>query len=192
MRTRANALRPFWRAAFIALTIAACSRGSSQDSAAPTASTRAPGAGSIASAPPPGPIPSGSAATGGTTQSATWSGSYAAKVGAVEPPTNAKEKTWTLDPGSAAVGKGTVDLSVGERGETRGETKGPLGEMTITGLYDGKELRANLLPKDPRADGAMTGFMVLSSEGDSLKGTMRVSNRDARIVREATVELAKK
>jgi hypothetical protein len=64
--------------------------------------------------------------------------------------------------------------------------------MTITGLYDGKELRANLLPKDPRAEGAMTGFMVLSNEGDSLKGMMRVSNGDARIVREATVELAKK
>ena len=190
MRTRTSALCPFWRAAFMALTVAACSRGSSQDSAAPTASIRAPGAASIASA--PRPIPSGSAAAGGTTQAATWSGSYAAKVGAVEPPTNAKEKTWTMDPGSAAVGKGTVDLSVGERGETRGETKGPLGEMTITGLFDGKELRANLLPKDPRADGAMTGFMVLSSEGDSLKGTMRVSNRDARIVREAMVELAKK
>jgi hypothetical protein len=190
MRTSASCA--FWRASLVAVTIAACSRGSSHDSAAPTASIRAPGAASIASAAPPGPIPSGSAATGPTIQSATWSGSYAAKVGAVEPPENAKEKTWTQDPGSAAVGKGTVDLSVGERGETRGETKGPLGEMTITGLYDGKELRANLLPKDPRADGAMTGFMVLSSEGDSLKGTIRVSNRDARIVREATVELAKK
>jgi hypothetical protein len=174
----------------MALTIASCSRGSSQDSAAPAGSNRAPDAASIASA--ARPIPSRSATAGPATERATWSGSYAAKVGAVEPPQNAKEKTWTLDPGSAAVGKGAVDLSVGDRGETRGETRGPLGEMTITGLYDGKELRANLLPKDPRADGAMTGFMVLSNEGDSLKGMMRVSNGDARIVREATVELAKK
>jgi hypothetical protein len=113
-------------------------------------------------------------------------------VGAVDPPKNANEKTWTADPGSAAVGKGAVDLTVGDRGETLGETKGPLGEMTISGVYDGKELRATLAPKEPKADGAMTGFMMLAADGSAMKGTMRVSNRDAKIVREATVELAKK
>jgi hypothetical protein len=121
-----------------------------------------------------------------------WSGTYTAKVGAVEPPTNAKEKTWTNDPGSAAVGKGAMDLTVGDRGETRGETKGPLGDMTIIGTYDGKELRANLAHKEPKSDGAMTGYMMLASEGNAMKGTLRVANRDAKIVREATVELAKK
>ncbi len=34
--------------------------------------------------------------------------------------------------------------------------------------------------------------MVLSTEGDALKGTLRVSGRDGRIVREGAVELAKK
>jgi hypothetical protein len=137
--------------------------------------------------------PSGSAAPlANATERAAWTGNYVAKVGAVDPPANAKEKTWTGDPGTAAVGKGAVDLTVGERGETHGETKGPLGDMTISGTYDGKELRANLAPKEPKGDGAMTGFMALTAEGSAMKGTMRVSNRDAKIVREATVELAKK
>jgi len=166
----------------LAIAIATgCSKGSTE-SAPPVASI------AIASA-----APAKSATAGGAVADrTTWAGSYTAKVGAVDPPQNAKEKTWTQDPGSAAIGKGTVDLSIRERGDAQGEAKGPLGDMTISGTYDGKELRANLVPKDPKADAAMTGFMLLASEGDALKGSIRVSNRDARIVREATVELAKK
>jgi hypothetical protein len=184
MTTRS--MRTSWSitsATVLGMAIGACSKGSS--GSAPSASSSLP---AVASAEPPRPAPSASAAAERT----SWSGSYTAKVGAVDPPKNANEKVWAQDPGSAAVGKGTVDLSVRERGEAGGETKGPLGEMTISGLYDGKELRANLQPKDPKADGAMTGFMVLSTDGDALKGTLRVSGRDARIVREAAVELAKK
>src|SRR5207244_3719373 len=120
-----------------------------------------------------------SASAGAIVQTTAWSGSYTAKVGAVEPPKNANEKVWTQDPGSAAVGKGSIDLSVRERGEARGETKGPLGDMMISGLYDGKELRANLLPKEPRSDGAMTGFLLLTTDGEAMKGILRVSGRDA-------------
>jgi len=170
----------------IAMAIAGCSKSASE-SAPTVASASASARGSAAAA------PAQSAAAGGLiADRASWAGSYTAKVGAVDPPKNANEKTWTQDPGSAATGKGTVDLSIRERGDAQGETKGPLGDMTISGTYDGKELRANLVPKDPKADTAMTGFMLLASEGDALKGSIRVSNRDARIVREATVELAKK
>jgi hypothetical protein len=164
----------------------ACSKGSKDP--APSASS-APAVASVAARTAPSASASPSAGDG---DRSAWSGSYTAKVGAVDPPANAKEKTWTNDPGSAAVGKGAVDLTVGDRGETRGETKGPLGDMTISGTYDGKELRANLAPKEPKGDGAMTGYMMLASEGNAMKGTLRVSNRDAKIVREATVELAKK
>jgi hypothetical protein len=118
-------------------------------------------------------------------------------VGPVAPPENAKEKTWTDDPGTAQVGRGSIALSIaGSRGDTQGELTGPLGDLKVAGVFDGKELRANLVAKDPKADGAMTGFMLLAaSEGAipaTLKGTLRVSNNTARIVREATVEVAKK
>jgi hypothetical protein len=178
--------------ACLATVAAGCSKeGGDKAAPAPSAST-APVASvaALASA-----AAAASAAKAGG-EGSSWTGSYTAKVGAVAPPENAKEKTWADDPGSAAVGKGTVALNVaGQRGETRGELGGPLGDMQVAGVFDGKELRANLVPKDPKADTAMTGFMVLTGEGTpaaTLKGTLRVSSRDARVVREATVELAKK
>jgi hypothetical protein len=176
-------------ALFVLTASAACSKGASHDSSPPSASA-APAVSAVA--PREAPAPSAAANTAKAVAHAAWSGSYVAKVGAVEPPKNANEKTWTGDPASTAVGKGAIDLTVDDRGETHGDAKGPLGEMTVSGVYDGKELRANVTPKDPKSDAAMTGFMVLSSEGDALKGTMRVSNHDAKLVREATVELAKK
>jgi hypothetical protein len=152
-------------------------------SAAPLGAASTPPASSAAKAPSGGPT--------------AWSGSYVAKVGPVAPPENAKEKTWASDPGTAAVGPGAIALSMsGPRGDTHGELSGPLGDLQVAGVFDGTELRANLMPKDPKAETAMTGFMVLAASGGTppanLKGTLRVSNRDARIVREASVELAKK
>ena len=174
----------------VVMLVASCSK-TSTDKASPAASTSAAPV-ALASAAAPSSSAKAPAAEGGA-----WSGSYVAKVGAVAPPENAKEKAWTSDPGTDAVGKGVIALSVsGSRGDTRGELTGPLGDLDISGVFDGTELRANLLPKDPKADAAMTGFMLLAASGgpppSALKGTLRVSSRDARIVREASVELAKK
>jgi hypothetical protein len=182
-------IRAAWWASCAAVVMAAgCSKESS-DKASPAASASAAASGASA-APVASAIKPASEAT-------VWAGSYTAKVGPVAPPENAKEKTWTDDPGTAAVGPGTIKLSVGgARGDTQGELAGPLGDLKVSGIFDGTELRANLTPKDPKADTAMTGFMLLTGSGGpppgSLKGTLRVSNRDAKIVREASVELAKK
>jgi hypothetical protein len=176
--------------AFLAVLVASSCSKEGSDKAPPAASS---GALPLASA---SAAPASSVGKAPANEAASWAGSYTAKVGAVIPPENAKEKTWADDPGSAAVGKGTALLNIsGARGDTRGELTGPLGDLLVSGVYDGKELRANLTPKDPKADTAMTGFMVLAGEGTppaALKGTLRVSGRDARIVREASVELAKK
>jgi hypothetical protein len=187
MRTAANLLA----AAILVAGLARCSK-TAGDNASPAASASAAAA-SASSASAASPASSAKAPTG----EGAWSGSYVAKVGPVAPPENAKEKTWTNDPGTDAIGKGAIALSItGKHGDTQGEMTGPLGDLKISGVFDGTELRANLLPKDPKADGAMTGFMVLAASGgppaSALKGTLRVSNRDARIVREASVELAKK
>jgi len=174
----------------ILLTGAVSCSKSSTDKASPAASASAAPLASASAA----PASSGKAPA---TEGGAWSGSYVAKVGPVAPPENAKEKAWTNDPGTDAVGQGAIALSIaGSRGDTQGELTGPLGDLKISGVFDGTELRANLLPKDPKAEAAMTGFMVLAASGgpppSALKGTLRVSNRDARIVREANVELAKK
>jgi hypothetical protein len=177
-------------ASILVTCVVGCSK-SSTDKASPAASASAA---PLASASAAAPASSGKAPA---TEAGTWSGSYVAKVGPVAPPENAKEKAWTNDPGTDAVGKGAIALSIaGSRGDTQGELTGPLGDLKISGVFDGTELRASLLPKDPKAEAAMTGFMVLAASGgpppSALKGTLRVSNRDARIVREANVELAKK
>jgi len=178
-------------AALLIFAAASCSK-SSADKPSPAASTSA-AASAVAAASAAPSSSAGKASTGAT----AWSGSYLAKVGPVAPPENAKEKTWTDDPGTAAVGRGAIALSIGgSRGDTQGEITGPLGDLRVAGVFDGTELRANVLPKDPKSDAAMTGFMLLAASGEtppaSLKGTLRVSNRDAKIVREASVELAKK
>lgn len=184
----------FAASALVAATLAIGCSKEGGDKSAPVASASATPAASAGSA-SASAAPAGSAVAKATSES-SWAGSYTAKVGPVAPPENAKEKMWADDPGSAAVGKGTALLNVsGARGDTRGELTGPLGDLQVSGVFDGKELRANLTPKDPKADTAMTGYMTLTGEGTppaTLKGTLRVSGRDARIVREASVELAKK
>jgi hypothetical protein len=175
--------------AIVMLAATGCSKAST-DKATPAASTSAAPLAAASAA------PASSAAKAGN-EPIAWSGSYVAKVGPVAPPENAKEKTWTDDPGTAAVGGGAIKLFIsGPRGDTQGELTGPLGDLKVAGVFDGTELRANLMPKDPKADTAMTGYMLLAGSGGpppaNLKGTLRVSSRDARIVREASVELAKK
>jgi hypothetical protein len=176
-----------------ALVAAACSKTSTESSNA-ASSASAP----IVLAKPAASASAGGAATGAAGPAAAFAGSYVAKQGVVDSPT--KEKTWTEDTASDAVGKGTLELSVGGAGASDGsprkvigEAKGPLGPMSITGTFDGKEVRANLAPTQANAPGAMTGFMTLTADGPaSLKGTLRVASGNARIVREATVELARK
>jgi hypothetical protein len=168
--------------------LGACDKGA--PSGAPS-----PSAGASAAPVASSPAPAASASAAETpAASAAWTGTYTSKVGPVDPPANAKEKTWVGDPGSAAVGKGTIDLSItAPRGDVNGVAKGPLGEMVVSGTYDGHELRANLAPKDPKAEEAMTGFLLMNGESAGpLRGTMRVSGRDARVVREAAVEVSKK
>src|SRR5262249_14142443 len=136
-RTGEIRLRPAILVVLAAL--AGCSKNSSDS--APAASGTAATSASAAHAAPSGSAP----LRAPSAERASFAGSYTAKVGAVEPPKNANEKTWVGDPGSVAVGKGAIDLVIGERGDARGDAKGPLGEMTVTGTYDGKEVRASLI-----------------------------------------------
>jgi hypothetical protein len=185
----------------------ACSKPTGGAAGAPSAGSSAP---AIAA--------SGSAATFGSARPAgiahlQWEGTYAAKPGVVNVPEEAKDKHWPHDPASAAasggpaIGSGTLSLAVtGAHGEVIGVAHGALGELSISGIYDGTELRANVVSKDPADPLAMSGFMVLGSAGGApaggttaggpaaaggaaLSGTMRVASRDAKIVRDADVKI---
>lgn len=149
-------------------------------SATGAAIASAPSASAAAVVPPAPPAPT------------AWTGHYDAKVGEVNPPASAREKAWTTDPGTAAIGKGTIELAVVEKGVVHGSASGPLGDLVVSGELDGEELRANLAPKEPNGEQAMFGVLSLAKDGEKLHGTLRTSDREAKIVREATVELSPK
>ena len=176
--------------ALFALIASACSKAPAPapaGSAAPAPSAASPTASAQAAA---SAAPLASAAP---KAEARWAGSYVARVGEVTPPKEAKEKAWTQDTGAAAVGPGTLELLVAPaRGDVSGTGAGPLGELVVSGTFDGKELRASLTPRDPNAASAMTGWLTATLAAGKLTGSLRVSGRDAKVVREAKVELAPK
>lgn len=157
------------------LALLACDKKATDSGVEPAASAAAP---SEPEPPPPPPKPT------------AWTGKYVAQVGEVNPPANARNKVWQKDPGTANVGDGTVEVSLDEKtGTVKGTATGALGELQLSGELDDTHLRANVAPKDPNAEDAMTGFLVLDREGDTFKGSLRVSDREGVIVREAKVEL---
>jgi hypothetical protein len=152
----------------------------------PTKTTGAPVSATAPAPPAPASAPPAKTAT-------AFGGTYTAKVGAVDLGKSDKAVKWPPNPAAGATGAGTIDLTVADpRGDVSGQAKGPLGSQLVSGVFDGRELRANLIPNDPNADDAMTGVMTLAADGAGMRGTLRVSGRDARIVREASVEMTKK
>jgi hypothetical protein len=164
----------------VGIALAGCKKEARIEPVAASASAPGPGA----TAAPPAPE---------AKTSASFSGTYTAKAAEVSLGKGEKAVQWPDNPASGAVGPGTIDLVVREpRGEVRGEANGALGNMVVSGEFDGHDLRATLIPKDPNAEDAMTGVMTLSQNGTALRGTLRVSGKDARVVREASVELSRK
>jgi len=107
-------------------------------------------------------------------------GAYAAKVGAVEPPPpqGKRRGLWTR---ARRHRKGRHDLTIGERGrDTRRAKRSARRHDRQRRLR-----RHEVVPTwsaQSKAEGAMTGFMVLVSEGRTLRERCALE-RDARIVR---------
>ncbi len=191
---------------FVALVALLTAAAAGCDKGTPTPTDTAKGAVSSAepatSAPPAASgSASGSAsaaASGGAPEAAgaaeRWKGSFKTKVGLVTPPEKAEVKVWTKDPGTEAIGDGTITLSVSGKGPGRtvdGTADGALGDLLIRGELDDKELSARVDPKTPNAPGAMTGVLQGKRTADGIEATLRVSGRNGNIVREATIKLAK-
>ncbi|MCU0683103.1 MAG: hypothetical protein MUF34_12790 [Polyangiaceae bacterium] len=137
---------------------------------------------------------SGAAPIEGAPAAGTYAGTYKAKPGAMtEVPKEGKVKAWATDPGSEAVGDGTLSVTVvvGQRA-VKGEAKGALGDQLINGELEGKTLRARVDPSDPNVVTAMTGILTGAFEGDAFKGVLRVAGRNGNVVREGAVTLSKK
>lgn len=181
--------------------LAGCGSSSDGTGAAPSPSAAAVAAPATSSA--AGPVASASAAAAGSAEAApvagapaagTYAGAYKAKVGAMsEVPKEAKSKAWAGDPGTEAVGDGTMSLTVvAGRRAVSGEAHGALGEQTVNGELEGKTLRARVDPVDPNQAAAMTGILTGAFDDGGFTGVLRVSGRNGNVVREGAVKLARK
>ena len=177
-------MRPNW-GSFVALVALACACG--KKAAAPS-HERVPQGASTTALASAAPVREGPAPATSASAPRSWTGSYVARPVAIEQPTGTKAAALADDAGKLAIGPGTFSLTA-QGSRVTGEGKGALGALVVSGVLDGKELRAALVPADANAPQAMTGWLAatLDASGSVGQGTLRVSNGDARLVREAAV-----
>lgn len=120
-------------------------------------------------------------------------GRFDAKKAPVPLDPGVKVKAWTKDDGKEASGPGEIEIVVDAAGMVTGKVTGAFGEGTLAGAVVGSSIRATLSPvqSDERGIG-MSGTLVLDEKGPGYAGELRASSYDARLVRVATIELARK
>jgi hypothetical protein len=155
----------------------------------PVTGARAPEAPGSAAMPSLSASASAAAAAPANKLAGTWVGTYESKKGSVALPDKVKDKERDADPGTVAVGKGEVTLTIAPDGDVKGKWSGALGKVTLTGKLDGNVVRVSALPDDYAAADAMTGVLIGMAEGDKIRAEIRVAGRDANIVREAAFEM---
>ena len=88
---------------------------------------------------------------------------------------------------SRMLGDGTLTLTVDTGGRISGVSEGgPLGNTIIEGTAAGSTLLATIRRKDP-SDMGLTGTLVATVAGKKLQGTMKLSESNAAVVREAAI-----
>jgi len=120
----------------------------------------------------------------------TLKGSYTAKQAEVRTPEDAPK---FIHPDSKdGVGTGELELTMpAKRGEVTGKASGALGAQVFSGWLDEGRLTGTLHPAEGAAP-AMWGLVDANVEGGTVKGTIRASGHDGRVVREAPFTLEKK
>jgi hypothetical protein len=138
--------------------------------------------------------PSGSAAAAASAKEAPasklagrWSGTYESKKARVSLEKGVKDKALESDDGTAASGKGEIELVVAADGTVTGRVSGPLGPGMLSGWAEADGITATLAPEDAGADGAMSGTLALEPAQSEWKGTLRASSGSGEIAREAEV-----
>lgn len=123
----------------------------------------------------------------------TWTGRFEAKRAPIPLDPGVKVKAWSADDGKTASGAGEIEVVVAATGIVSGKISGALGDGTLTGGLVGDSIRATLSPAPSDERGlAMSGTLVLTPKGQGYAGELRASSYDARTVRVAAVELARK
>lgn len=116
-----------------------------------------------------------------------WQGSFSAELFRVELPAGGV-KEWKTDDGKQASGAGQLSLEVSPDGTAHGSAGGALGELTVSGRFEGERAALALAPVTP---GGFQGVLVAEKSGEGLKGTLRASSGDSLQVRRADVTLTR-
>ena len=157
---------------------------------APTSSTAGASAANPASSAQKGDPAAGKAAAPVT----ELAGAYDAKQGEVRMPSDAPP--FIHPEGNDAVGAGQLSLMLPSGdGEVTGIASGALGDQKFSGWLEEGRLTGNLLPV-PGATPSMTGIVLAAVEGAGdarvVKGDLRASGADGKVVRVALFTLKKK
>lgn len=185
-------LRPWTALALLALV--ACTKGGSEDGRtskepAPvpaSPSSAAPAASAATDAGAPGEVIAGKAAS--------YAGKYTVAPATMYVPA---AKDWSSvkfkNEESKHVGEGTFTFTVDPSGRLAGASEGgPLGSAILEGILEGPHVAATIRRKDA-ADEGLWGTLVGKVSGDAIEGTMKLSEWNAAVVREAkfTAEVSK-
>lgn len=149
---------------------------------------------------PPAPAPSASApvaqasAAPRAVAKTVVTGTYDAKQADVRTP---KDAPPFLHPeGKEASGPGSIELTLPETtGAVSGKASGALGAQTFSGWLEDGRLTGTLTPSELAGAptwGVVEGAVTGSGGARVVKGTIRASGPDGRVVREANFELAPK
>ncbi len=144
----------------------------------PSASSVAPTAAKV---PPPEP------------RAEAWSGTYTSAPGSLFVYDGGEWKGvhFRGDDAATGLGDGTLSLTLDPRtGIVRGNGTGALGDIVVSGAVTAGELTFSVLRKDP-SDRGFTGTGVGKLERGTAAGTMRLSQGDAHVIRDAKFSLTK-
>jgi len=112
-----------------------------------------------------------------------WRSTLAVEKQTVRLPSDASTTTWSRDKGKRATGEVVLTLRISTAGEVRGEGKGALGALTLTGKVTDKDLRATITPTDPNDPLGMHGVLLGAAKGAVIEVRVRTSGHDASLVR---------
>lgn len=167
----------------VLLALAACDKGKPEgDKTAATSDPPKPSVSASASA--------STSASAPVAKSVELTGSYTSAVGEVRTPKDApafKPDTTT------ALGAGTITIMLtGDSGTVLGKATGALGNQRFAGTLEEGVLNGSLAPIDlapPAFWGTLTATVSGSGAQRTAKGTLKVSDKEGRVVRESSFEL---
>jgi hypothetical protein len=167
--------------------LAACDKGKGdgEKSPATTDSTKATSSASTTAS-----ASASASASSAVAKSVEVTGSYTSAVGEIRTPKDAPAFKGDT---TAALGAGTITIVLpAENGPVLGKATGALGNQRFSGTLDDTTLTGSLAPIDltpPAFWGTLTATISGSGAQRTAKGTLRVSDKEGRVVRESAFEL---